>query len=135
MMNILTEYLRAQLHLRLLVWSSHLSSQPQTGLAVFTCMVGVSSTNITPNHIPLFPQSSPGTKPLAVANVIFAYAGHVAAFIFSELEDLIISETPRNHWRFYNSARRALHSERYRNIRLCRPRSRFSSAQFCQPTH
>lgn len=57
--------------------------------AVFTCMVGVSSTNVTPRHIPLFSPLPSGHETfLAIANIVFAYAGHVAFFtLFSELKD------------------------------------------------
>lgn len=58
--------------------------------AVFTTMIGVSSTNMIPGHIPLFPVSPPGHEViLAITNVVFAYAGHVAFFtFFSELKEL-----------------------------------------------
>lgn len=58
--------------------------------AVFTTIVGVSSTAVTPRHIPLFPASPPVHEViLAIANIVFAYAGHVAFFtFFSELKEL-----------------------------------------------
>lgn len=58
--------------------------------AVFISMVGVSLTNVTPKPVSLF-SSPPSVHDacLAIANIIFAYAGHVAFFtLFSELRDL-----------------------------------------------
>lgn len=71
---------------------SHISSISFISIigAVFISMVGVSFTNTTPKHIPLF--SAPPSvyeACLAVTNIIFAYAGHVAFFtLFSELRSL-----------------------------------------------
>lgn len=65
-------------------------------LAVFTTMIGVSSARTTLSHIPLFPASPPEHEViLAIANVVFAYAGHVAFFtFFSELKEL--NEYPKS---------------------------------------
>ena len=58
--------------------------------AVFTSMIGVSLTNVAPKQIPLLsPSPSVHDACLAVANIVFAYAGHVAFFtLFSELRDV-----------------------------------------------
>ncbi|KAI9928501.1 hypothetical protein MW887_001715 [Aspergillus wentii] len=58
--------------------------------AVFTSMVGVSLANQAPKHVPLFsPAPTVHDACLAVANIVFAYAGHVAFFtLFSELRDI-----------------------------------------------
>lgn len=71
---------------------SHISSISFISIigAVFISMVGVSLTNSTPRHIPLF-SSPPSVHEacLAITNIIFAYAGHVAFFtLFSELRSL-----------------------------------------------
>jgi uncharacterized protein YacL len=72
-----------------LSWLSSVSFISIVGI-LFTCMIGVSSTNITLNHNHLFPQSTPGHEAfLAITNVVFAYAGHAAFFtFFSALKDL-----------------------------------------------
>lgn len=58
--------------------------------AVFTTMVGVSVENIVPKSVALF-SSRPTVHDafLAIASIIFAYAGHVSFFtLFSELRDI-----------------------------------------------
>lgn len=58
--------------------------------AVFISMIGVSLTNGTPRHVPLLsPSPTFHDSFLAVANIVFAYAGHVAFFtLFSELKEI-----------------------------------------------
>ncbi|KAJ5353256.1 hypothetical protein N7452_002230 [Penicillium brevicompactum] len=71
---------------------SHISSVSFVSItgAVMTGMIGIALANKGPTHVPAF---SPGPKVhevcLAIANVVFAYAGHVAFFtLFSELREL-----------------------------------------------
>lgn len=58
--------------------------------AVLTTMAGVSITNMAPRSIPLVsPRPTIHETCLAIANVVFAYAGHVAFFtLFSELRTI-----------------------------------------------
>jgi len=71
---------------------SHLSSVSFVSIlgAVLTSMIGVSLSKMSAGHIPAFsPVPTVHDACLAVANVVFAYAGHVAFFIlFSELKDI-----------------------------------------------
>ncbi|QQK46435.1 Glycerol-3-phosphate dehydrogenase, mitochondrial [Penicillium digitatum] len=71
---------------------SHISSLSFVSIvgAVLTGMIGVTLVKQGPVHVPAF---SPSPKLhdacLAIANIIFAYAGHVAFFtLFSELKEL-----------------------------------------------
>lgn len=71
---------------------SHISSVSFVSItgAVMTGMIGIALANKGPTHVPAF---SPGPKVhevcLAIANIVFAYAGHVAFFtLFSELREL-----------------------------------------------
>lgn len=71
---------------------SHISSVSFVSIvgAVLTGMIGVTLVKQGPVHVPAF---SPAPKVhdacLAIANIIFAYAGHVAFFtLFSELKEL-----------------------------------------------
>ncbi|KAJ5923031.1 Amino acid transporter transmembrane [Penicillium verrucosum] len=71
---------------------SHISSVSFVSIvgAVLTGMIGVTLVKQGPVHVPAF---SPSPKVhdacLAIANIIFAYAGHVAFFtLFSELKEL-----------------------------------------------
>ncbi|KAJ5429105.1 Amino acid transporter transmembrane [Penicillium cf. griseofulvum] len=71
---------------------SHISSVSFVSIvgAVVTGMIGVTLVRDGPVHVPAF---SPSPKVhdacLAIANIIFAYAGHVAFFtLFSELKEL-----------------------------------------------
>lgn len=58
--------------------------------AVLTSMIGVSLAKIHPGSVPAFsPSPTVHDACLAIANVVFAYAGHVAFFtLFSELRHL-----------------------------------------------
>lgn len=72
---------------------SHLSSVSFVSItgAVLTGMIGVSLAKLQrPGPVPLFsPSPTVHEACLAVADVVFAYAGHVAFFtLFSELQDL-----------------------------------------------
>lgn len=87
-------------------------------LEIFHRSVLLASSELTPNHIPLFPQPPPppGTKPLAIANIVFAYAGHVAFFtFFSELKD--IRDYPKS-LALLQFSEILLYSQRYSNICL-----------------
>lgn len=71
---------------------SHISTVSFISIAaaVFTSMIGVSLTNVAPKRIPLH-SLSPSIHDafLAIANIVFAYAGHVAFFtLFSELKNM-----------------------------------------------
>ncbi|CAG8188520.1 unnamed protein product [Penicillium olsonii] len=106
MMNVLTEHssctilfsvlgLLASLVLTLprrLERLSHVSSVGFVSItgAVITGMIGIALANEKPSDVPAF---SPGAEIhhvcLAIANIVFAYAGHVAFFtLFSELKEL-----------------------------------------------
>lgn len=71
---------------------SHLSSVSFVSItgAVLTSMVGVSLAKLHSGPVPTFsPTPAVHDACLAIANVVFAYAGHVAFFtLFSELKDL-----------------------------------------------
>ncbi|KAJ5160632.1 uncharacterized protein N7482_007636 [Penicillium canariense] len=71
---------------------SHLSSVSFVSItaAVLTSMIGVSINKRASVHIPLLsPAPTVHDACLAIANVVFAYAGHVAFFtLFSELQDI-----------------------------------------------
>jgi hypothetical protein len=72
---------------------SHLSTVSFISIigAVLTDMIGVSASKIVASPIPLFSSPAPTVHDacLAIANIIFAYAGHVAFFtLFSELKDI-----------------------------------------------
>lgn len=71
---------------------SHLSSVSFVSItgAVLAGMVGISPTKLQPGPVQLFsPSPTVHDACLAIANVVFAYAGHVAFFtMFSELQDL-----------------------------------------------
>lgn len=71
---------------------SHISSVSFVSItgAVLTGMIGIALANKEPTHVPAF---SPGPEVheacLAIANIVFAYAGHVAFFtLFSELREI-----------------------------------------------
>ncbi|CAI7642546.1 unnamed protein product [Penicillium manginii] len=72
---------------------SHLSTVSFISIigAVLTDMIGVSASKMVASPIPLFSSPAPTVHDacLAIANIIFAYAGHVAFFtLFSELKDI-----------------------------------------------
>lgn len=71
---------------------SHLSSVSFVSItgAVLTSMIGVSLAKVHSGPVPTFsPTPTAHDACLAIANVVFAYAGHVAFFtLFSELNDI-----------------------------------------------
>ncbi|KAJ5369593.1 hypothetical protein N7509_014205 [Penicillium cosmopolitanum] len=71
---------------------SHLSTVSFISIigAVLTSMIGVSASKMAISPVPLFaPVPTVHDACLAIANIIFAYAGHVAFFtLFSELRDI-----------------------------------------------
>lgn len=76
---------------------SHLSTVSFISIlsALVVTMIGVSSNNIQPHQVDVFStESSMHEACLALANVVFAYAGHVTFFtLFSELKN--IKDFPR----------------------------------------
>jgi amino acid permease len=71
---------------------SHLSTISFISIigAILTSMIGVSLKNAAPKQVPLFsPSPTLHDACLAIANIVFAYAGHVAFFtLFSELRNI-----------------------------------------------
>lgn len=71
---------------------SHLSTVSFVSIigAVMTGMIGIALANKEPSNVPAFsPRVEVHEACLAIANIVFAYAGHVAFFtLFSELKKL-----------------------------------------------
>lgn len=71
---------------------SHLSSVSFISItgAVLTSMIGVTLTKMAPEHLSVFsPAPTVHDACLAITNIVFAYAGHVAFFtLFSELKHI-----------------------------------------------